>query len=181
MTGGKARPAGLPGRDECLKILRENGCSEDVVRHCEAVHSLAMKIARMCRANLDLVETGSMLHDVGRCRTHGMGHAVQGAKLAAGLKLSPMVVKIIERHIGAGITKKEAKALGLPERDYIPQTLEEKIVAHADNLISSSRRTTIEEAVSSLVRKGQHDAALRVLRLHEELSSICGMNVDDIV
>lgn len=181
MTGGKAKPAGLPGRDECLRILRESGCDEDVVKHCEAVHSLALKIAKKCRASIAVVETGSMLHDIGRCRTHGMDHAVQGAKLAAGLKLPPAVVRIIERHIGAGITKKEAKALGLPEKDYFPQTLEEKIVAHADNLISSSRRMTIEEAVSNLVRRGKHDAALRVLRLHEDLSAICGMNVDDIV
>jgi hypothetical protein len=51
-------------------------------------------------------------------------------------------------------------------------------VAHADNLLSGSRRTSIEEAVSHLARKGHHESALKVLRLHEELSEKCGTNVD---
>lgn len=180
MTGGKARQVELPSRDECLRLLRENGCPPDVIAHCEAVSELAVRVAKKCRANVELVEAGSLLHDLGRCRTHDMAHAVEGARLAKELKLPPQIVKIIERHIGAGITKKEAKKLGLPERDYTPQTLEEKIVAHADNLVSFSRRTKIEDAVGHLVRKGHHEAALRVLRLHEELSKACGMNIDDV-
>ncbi|OGS42680.1 MAG: HD domain-containing protein [Euryarchaeota archaeon RBG_16_62_10] len=170
----------MPSRDDCLRILRDHGCPQDVVSHCEAVSDLAVKIARKCRADVPLVESGSLLHDLGRCRSHKLDHAVRGAELASELKFPAAVVRIIERHIGAGITKKEAKALGLPERDYTPKTLEEKIVAHADNLISASRRTGIEEAVGHLVRKGHHEAALRVLRLHEELSAACRMNIDDI-
>lgn len=180
MTGAKGKTRGVPSRDECLAVLREHACNDEVVKHCVAVSALAVKIAKKCRANVQLVEAGAMLHDLGRCKTHGMAHAVEGAKLASKLGLPESVVKIIERHIGAGITAEEAQALGLPKKDYVPETLEEKIVAHADNLMSGDRRTSIKEAVSHLARKEQHDAAMRVLRLHEELSEACGANVDDI-
>lgn len=180
MTRAKGKARGLPSRDECLAILRERACDEEVVRHCVAVADLAVKMAKKCRANVELVAAGALLHDLGRCRTHGMAHAVEGAKIAVELNMPEPVVKIIERHIGAGITADEARALGLPNKDYVPETLEEKIVAHADNLMSGDRRTSIKDSVSHLVRKEQHDAAMRVLRLHEELSEICGTNVDDI-
>ncbi|MCU0851660.1 MAG: TIGR00295 family protein [Thermoplasmata archaeon] len=180
MTGARSEARELPSRDECLAILREHACNEEVIKHCVAVSALAVKIAKKCRADVALVEAGALLHDIGRCKTHGMAHAVEGAKLASKLGLPGPMVRIIERHIGAGITAEEAEALNLPKKDYVPQTLEEKIVAHADNLISGDRRTSIKDAVSHLARKEQHDAALRVLRLHEELSDICGSNIDDI-
>jgi uncharacterized protein (TIGR00295 family) len=178
LTGESAGARKLPDRDECLRLLREHGCDKDVIAHCEAVTDLALRMARKCRADLALVEAGALLHDLGRCRTHAMSHAVEGARLARELKLPDALCKIIERHVGAGITAKEAAEIGLPKKNYVPQTLEEKIVAHADNLLSGSRRTSIEEAVSHLARKGHHEAALKVLRLHEELSEKCSTNVD---
>lgn len=181
MTRGKAGAGRLPDRDECLRLLREHGCDEEVVRHCKAVSELAVKIARRCGADVRLVEAGGLLHDIGRCRTHSMAHAVEGARIASALGLPEPLVRIIERHIGAGLSPEEAVRLGLPKKDYTPVTLEEKIVAHADNLVSGARRTGIEEAVSDLVRKGEHEAALKVLRLHEELSQLCGLSLDKLL
>ncbi len=40
--------------------------------------------------------------------------------------------------------KKEAVELGLPEKDYIPSTIEEKIISHADNLIHGIEEVDIE-------------------------------------
>jgi uncharacterized protein (TIGR00295 family) len=139
-----------------------------------------VRIAKKCRADVELVKVGGLLHDLGRCKSHSMTHAVEGAKLAAELALPVPIVKIIERHIGAGITPREAERLGLPKKDYSPRSLEEKIVAHADNLISGTRRTNIEEAVANVARHGQHEAALKIMRLHEELSKVCGANIDNI-
>jgi uncharacterized protein (TIGR00295 family) len=177
----ETKGAKLPSRDEALDLLRQHGCGPDVVAHCEAVSALAVKIAKRCRAKVELVEIGGLLHDLGRCKSHTLTHAVEGAKLATELKLPETIVRIIERHIGAGITRKEAERLGLPKKDYTPRTLEEKIVAHADNLTSGSRRTGIEAAVAYVARKGEHEAALKIMRLHEELSKACGTNIDNIV
>jgi len=180
LTGAKVRHAALPSRDECLELLRECGCNDRVIAHCQAVSALAVKIARRCGGDVKLVEVGGLLHDLGRCKAHTIAHAVEGAKIARERKLPQALVYIIERHIGAGITKDEAKELGLPEKDYIPLTLEEKIVSHSDNLMSGTERTSINEAVAYLAREGQSKAALRMLALHKELSTICGMDLDEI-
>lgn len=180
MTVARPKKALLPSSDECMRVLREHSCDQEVISHCEAVSELAVRIAKRCRADVELVKVGGLLHDLGRCKSHTMSHAVEGAKLASELSLPDSIVKIIERHIGAGITPREAERLGLPRRDYTPRTLEEKIVAHADNLIPGTRRTSIEEAAASVARHGEHEAALRMMRLHEELSKACGVNIDEI-
>ncbi len=164
-----------------MEYLRQNGCDETVVKHCVAVSSLAVKIAKRCRANVQLVEIGALLHDLGRCRSHTLTHAVEGARVARSLKLSQELVRIIERHIGAGIKPEEAVKLGLPRRDYTPQTLEERIVAHSDNLISGDERTNVKEAAAYLIRSGQQDIARRILALHKDLSNSCGVDIDDIL
>jgi uncharacterized protein (TIGR00295 family) len=180
LTGGKAEARRLPTRDECIVLLQESGCDEQVIKHSLAVTELAVRIAKRSRADVDLVEVGGLLHDLGRCSSHSIDHAVKGAELAKKKKLPDSVVKIIERHIGGGISRSESKSLGLPQKDYTPQTLEEKIVSQADNLIAGTKRTTVKEAVGWLVRQGMQDPALKVLKLHEELSAVCGMNLDDI-
>jgi len=180
LTDGTARPVKVPSADECLRILSENGCEEAVVEHCRAVAQLSVRIAKRCGADQELVEAGALLHDIGRCRTHGIDHAVEGAKIARSMKLPPALVKVIERHIGGGISRAEAKRLGLPEKDYTPRTLEEMVVAHADNLFFGTERTSVSQAVSQLVRKGMDEPAARVLRLHKELSKACGCDVDTI-
>lgn len=178
MTG--KRPAKLPERDECLRILRDAGCSEEVIEHCIAVAELAVKMARRCEADVRLVEAGALLHDIGRGRTHGIAHAVEGADLAKDLGLPRGIVWIIERHIGGGITKGEAERLGLPARNYLPDSLEEKLVAHADNLIAGNTRVAVGSTVNDLVRRGLADSARRVVALHKEMSAACGMDVDRI-
>jgi uncharacterized protein (TIGR00295 family) len=181
LTGAKERHAKLPSRDECIELLRECGCNERVIAHCKAVSALAVKIAKHCGGDSKLVEIGGLLHDLGRCKAHTIAHAVEGAKIARERKLPEALANIIERHIGAGISKEEAKELGLPEKDYIPLTLEEKIVSHSDNLMSGVERTSINEAVAYLTREGQMQAALRMLALHKELSARCGIDLDEVV
>lgn len=180
MTDGTARPVKVPGSEACLRILADSGCGADVIEHCKAVARLAVRIARRCGADESLVEAGGLLHDLGRCRTHGIAHAVEGAKMATELKLPSPLVRIIERHVGAGIAKAEAESMGLPKKDYAPRTLEEKIVAHADNLFEGARRVPVSDSVYQLVRKGMDGPAEKVLRLHKELSEACGCDVDEI-
>ncbi|MCU0859115.1 MAG: HDIG domain-containing protein [Thermoplasmata archaeon] len=161
-------------------MLRANGCPENVIEHCEAVAELAVKIARRCGADPQLVEAGALLHDIGRCRTHSVMHAVEGAKTVSDMGLSPELVSIVERHIGAGLTRSDARQLGLPEKDYIPITLEEKVVAQADNLIAASGRVSLEVAIADVARRVSPEAASRIRALHEELSRACGVDLDEI-
>jgi len=170
----------LPNPKECIRLLQEAGCSQEVINHCKAVRDIALKIANYTNADKNLVEVGALLHDIGRSKTHGIFHAVEGVKIAKKLGLSVDIINIIERHIGAGLSADVAKSLGLPKKDYIPITLEEKIVCHADNLIDNSKFKKIEFEVERALRDGHKDYALRLVRLHKELSDICGIDLDKI-
>lgn len=172
-------------RKECLEILKKVGCSEIVINHCFVVTELALKIAKKAienntKVNLELVETGALLHDIGRAKTDSIEHALEGAKIASELKLNEKVVNIIERHIGGGISKDEALKLGLPPKDYMPISLEEKIVAHSDNLIANDKKQSITDAYEKLKEKGKEDVAKKILLLHKELSKICGVDLDKV-
>lgn len=170
----------IPNPRQCLRLLRKAGCSDDVINHCEAVRKVAVRIAKKAHANIQLVEAGALLHDIGRSKIQGIMHGVEGAKIATELGLPLSIVNIIERHVGAGIPKEEAIILGLPPKDYMPITLEEKIVAHADNLIENDREHPIEKEVEKALQKGHTKHAERLMELHRELSQRCGMDLNDI-
>lgn len=170
----------LPSPDQCRRLLKTTGCSDDVIAHCEAVRSLAVLIARKAEADCALVEVGALLHDIGRSQTQGMRHAIEGARIAQDLGLPTEVVLIIERHMGAGIPRAEAVRLGLPERDYVPRTLEEKIVAHADNLIDNEHRQPISREIEKALQKRRPQLAARLRALHAELSERCGQDLDTL-
>lgn len=131
-----------------------------------------MKIAaNFDYADEDLIRKGALLHDIGRSRTHGITHAIEGVEIAKRYGYSEDVLNIIERHIGAGITEQEAEKLGLPKKSYVPQTLEEKIVAHADNLISGSDEVDLDFVIKKWKRniEDSDDNIERLIKLDNEL------------
>lgn len=149
---------------DAIDFLISSGCSSDVIEHCKTVAEYARKIAinirksaqkrgRTINIDIDVVFLGGLLHDIGRSKTHGIDHAVAGAVIAIENDFGDKIVNIIERHIGAGITMEEAVVLGLPEKDYLPVTIEEKIVAHADNLVFGNKIGTPDEMVYNLRKK----------------------------
>jgi uncharacterized protein len=168
----------LTTRDDAVKLLEESGCAPNVIQHCREVASLAIEVAVNIKiagheVNLELVEVGALLHDLGRCRTHGITHAVEGFELAKSSGVEPEVAEILKRHIGAGISKEEARQLGLPEDDYFPRSLEEKIVTHADNLVKGTKRITIDERIA-LMRKKEvsEQVILRIKSLADEIEEL---------
>jgi uncharacterized protein len=176
----------LPSPQTALKLLSEVGCSKRVIAHCKAVSALAVKFAKACESrgltvDVNLVEVGALLHDIGRSKTHGVDHAVVGVEIARSLNLPESIISIIECHIGGGISADEAKKLGLPVKDYFPVTLEEKLVSYADKLIAGSRVVPIERTIEQFARKlgDGHPAIDRIIRLHKELFPLIGdLNAD---
>lgn len=167
--------------EEALRILKEVGCPIDVIKHCEAVANMAVEIAKKCLrngvpVNINLVQIGALLHDIGRSKTHSVHHAVVGAEIARSLGLPEPVIRIIERHVGGGISAEEALKLGWPNKNYVPETIEEKIVAYADKLIEGSRVVSIDETIERFKNElgKNHPAIERIKRLHNEISRICG-------
>lgn len=149
-----------------------------MIEHCKGVASLAVEIANKAKAaghnvNPELVEIGALLHDFGRCKTHKIDHAVEGYRLARNRGIEPEISEIIKRHIGAGISKEEARMLGLPEDDYFPRSLEEKIVAHADNLVKGTSRITVAER-TALMRQQEvpENVIKRINKLAEDVEGL---------
>jgi uncharacterized protein len=166
---------------EALNILVKIGCSESVICHCKSVSDLATRIAMSMRkrgvnVDVELVSTGALLHDIGRSKTHKIDHGVQGAKIAVDFGLLKSIVRIIEVHIGSGITSEEAERLGIPKKDYLPQTLEEKVVSYADMLIENCTEVSYEIAFQHFTELlgSSHPSINRFKNLHEELQQLMG-------
>jgi uncharacterized protein len=156
-----------------VEVLIAAGCSRDVVAHCIAVSTTAVALAGRVKVLLDreLVRQGGLFHDIGRARTHGIDHAVAGVAIARELGFSKQLVLIIERHIGAGIPAAEAVRLGLPQKDYLPLTVEEKIVSYADNLTSGVREMPFYEALDRFknILGPDHEGIELFIKQHHEI------------
>ncbi len=132
------------GNSRLLHILTE---------HSEAVRDLALEIA--CNRNLDVdrefIAEAAMLHDIGivKCDAPSIScfgtlpyicHGTEGARILR-LEGLPRHALVAERHTGAGISASEivARNLPIPPRDYLPISLEEKLICYADKFYSKSR------------------------------------------
>lgn len=140
------------------------------MRHSRQVADKALDIAR--RQNLDLptteVETAAMLHDIGIFLTdapdigcHGskpyICHGILGAELLRREGIDEKYARVAERHTGAGLTIDDitSQNLPLPVKDYLPETMLEKLVCYADKFYSKSgemQEKTVESIRHSLKR-----------------------------
>ncbi|MDD2961250.1 MAG: HD domain-containing protein [Muribaculaceae bacterium] len=144
-----------------------------LICHSAQVAEYAMGIIKakgLANIDKDFVYEAAMLHDIGIYQTNApsiycfgsepyLCHGIIGAKLlrAEGLNRHALVC---ERHIGAGLTAAEIKeqSLPLPMVDYLPQTIEEKLVCYADNFFSKSKiapAKTIADVKSQMSRYGE--------------------------
>ena len=180
MKGKMIQMHDIPSSEQCIHLLEKAGCSKKVINHCQAVRDVAVKIAQCTQADIKLVEAGALLHDIGRSNTHDIHHAIEGAHIAESYDLPNEIVRIIERHIGAGLSADTAASLGLPRKNYLPETLEEKIVCHADNLLDDCTRQPIEHEVEQALNDGKKEYAMQLVQLHHELSTLCGKDLNTI-
>ena len=66
-----------------LELLRKENTPENVIEHCKAVCRKAMKIAsNFDDVDCELIRKGALLHDIGRSKTHGITHAIEGVEIA---------------------------------------------------------------------------------------------------
>ena len=170
----KYYPAGTRRRDIYMK-------------HCRQVADKALEIARRKALPLDEddIVTGAMLHDIGIALTdapgidchgtlHYMCHCTAGADLLRREGFDERFARIAERHTGAGITADEVAASGLPVpvRDYLPETLLERLICYADKFYSKSgdmKENPLERVIDSM-SKFTPATLSRFNALHAEFS-----------
>jgi uncharacterized protein/tRNA (cytidine56-2'-O)-methyltransferase len=170
----------VPDESSCIRILREAGCKNRVVVHCCTVAAVAEEMLNKISADRMLVMAGALLHDIGRSVDNGIMHAVIGSVMIKDLGYPEELVEIIKKHTGAGLDEIDAAEMGLPPGDYMPRTIEERMVAHADNLVSDSMVVGHRHSVEKLRNKGAIRGADRMEALHWELSRMYGMDLDVI-
>ncbi len=146
---------------------------EILIKHSQAVAEKALKIAKKFPSvDKDFIYSASLLHDIGVIFTYipelnpegkypYIAHGYLGREILEKEGL-PRHALVCERHIGVGITKEEIrrKKLPLPERDMVPLSLEEKIIAFADKFYSKHpggiiKENTVEEILSNLKKHGE--------------------------
>lgn len=166
-----------PSEKEAIALHRKCGSNDRIVRHCLTVARvadiLAEEFSRRGRpVDAGATLAGALLHDIGRSQVQTVRHGVEGAKIVEREGVDMKVVEIIRRHVGAGISNEEAKRLGLPDLDYIPTSLEERIVCFADKMVDGEKVRPFEEEVRRFAAKGHDVARLRALKrgLQEELA-----------
>lgn len=128
----------LPPLQDAQNLLNRTVSDPQVLEHCQATRQKALQIARRVASkipvNLHVLELGALLHDIGRARIHDVTHGFVGGQILLEHGYPVSLVLIVERHVLGGFTALEAKVLGLPRRDFLPQSWEEKIVCIADKL-----------------------------------------------
>lgn len=157
-----------------LDFFEELNCSPFLIQHSKAVMKKAINLAISLnsKVNLELVKKGALLHDVGRCQSNEIDHAIIGANILRNRGESSEVVMIVERHIGAGITSEEAIIMGLPLKSYEPVTIEEKIVSHADNLVHGTEEVNLDFVIKKWkdMMGEDHPSINRLKKLHYEVT-----------
>lgn len=170
----------IPDREFALDLLRRLKIPLSVRRHSEKVADKALEIAdKITRTNVDknLIEIGALLHDVGRTKTHGFRHALIGGKILRERGFSINLARICETHILGGLDKEDAKRFGLPEKDYLPKTLEEKIICLADKHMAGTREVTIKERFERWFQKYGRSRILlkskkRIEQIQQDIESL---------
>lgn len=148
--------------------------------HSERVGEKAVALARDCgladRVDLQHLFDAAMLHDIGvvECDAPGIFcygsrpyicHGVAGAEILRREGIDESFAQVCERHTGAGISEEDIreKGLPLPPGNYMPQTLEERLICYADKFYSKSSHPEVEKPMerveASMQRLG--DATLR--------------------
>ena len=174
----------IPSEGEAMAIHAKYKTGVYIVRHCQAVAMAALIMAdraehRGLAVDKGAVIAGALLHDIGRTKSQTVMHGVQGAEILEEEGVDKKVVEIVRRHVGAGISSEEAKKLGLPDFDYIPRTLEEKIVCFADKMVDADKVRPFGEEVHRFTAKS-HDVG-RLLALKRGLADELGEDPEKLI
>lgn len=129
------------------------------------------------KIDIDLIASGSILHDIGafefmknfdRKQINYLKHGIIGAEILKNEGLTKQAL-ICEKHIGAGLSKKYIieNNLPLPKKDFLPITLEQKIICYADKFHSKSGKKDDLTSIKKEMNKFGKEPLRRFLELEK--------------
>ncbi|MCG3120416.1 MAG: hypothetical protein ALAOOOJD_03119 [bacterium] len=134
--------------------------------------------------DMTFIYEAAMLHDIGifRCAAHEIlctgsepyiRHGLLGREIleAEGW---PRHALVCERHTGAGISQQDViqQQLPLPRRDYLPESLEEKIICLADRFYSKTPHKLFREKKLHKIHQKMHGWGPEVVKRFESLCDL---------
>lgn len=159
-----------------------------LLRHSKQVAERAVEICMAhpeWKADTAFVHEASMLHDIGIFLCHApkifcfgkepyIRHGFLGGQLLreAGL---PKHARVAERHTGSGLTVTQIlrQNIQLPPKDWMPETIEEKVICYADKFFSKSNpdRIATSEQIRQQMEHFSPEALDNWLLLEQQMSS----------
>ena len=169
----KIKDSVLPSKAEVIFLFKKLGLPHNIINHVQAVARKAIKMSHAIKnlpINLELVKIGALLHDIGRLKSHNFDHSELGGEIIRKLGFSEKLARIAETHILGGLTKEDAIELGLTPKDYMPRSIEEKIVCLADKYHIGTKKVNINERFQKWFdRYGETELLLKSKKRVEDL------------
>jgi len=179
--------------DDALILLHRYGGNQVWIRHCKAVACVAARVGALMEAKYDLdvayLKAGALLHDIGRYKTHDpIMHGVEGYRLLTTLGHHDEAF-ICASHVLCGLPRSEASGFGLPDQDFLPVTMEQRLVPMIDSLVEFDRPTTLEKRVLSINQRyhgntwflgRMEQAAAKARGLLDELNLDLGISLEQV-
>jgi uncharacterized protein len=148
-------------QEEIYKLHQKYSAGENqelllnlVWNHSLCVRDIAIQLVenlskKNIKINKELVEIGALVHDIGCYGCYEflrnnvepyIKHGVRGYEILKQEGFDEEITRMAAIHLGVGLVKENVIANNLPleHKDYIPITLEEELVAYADNFHSKS-------------------------------------------
>jgi len=148
------KPSNLCSYQGAYSLLNKYGRGASWIKHCLAVSSLATYLSNIFISrypvNIEFVRTASLLHDIGRFKTHDpILHGVEGYKLLSELGYEAEAF-MCASHILFGLNSSEALQYSLPRNDFIPTSFEERLIPLVDFSVEHDRPVLLRERFEHL-------------------------------
>lgn len=171
----------IPGDKEIRALHEKHAPSPEafelVYTHCEIVCDIAEQLLSRSATglNVDLVRSGSLLHDIGVYHLYDTGgqldhsryiqHGLLGHELLSGEGFPEAIARFCSRHTGVGLSCDDVRnqELPLPVADYSAESGEELLVMYADKFHSKTEPPvfiTAESYAVSVRRFGEEKVAV---------------------
>ena len=163
------------------KYSKEEESFEAILNHSLIVLSKSIEIINRKKLynkiDFDLIISGCLLHDVGVFSVKNSGldvtkkvdylrHGILGGKILRNEGFYKEAL-ITERHIGSGLSKEYIMQnnLPLPKKDFLPITLEQKLICYADKFHSKSGKIDTIDSIKKEMKGFGKEPLRRFLEL----------------
>lgn len=154
-----------------------------IYEHCQIVAEIAAWCVQQKNLSVDddLLRASCLLHDIGTYAlfdAKGLDgnehnykqHAVFGAALALEEGFDSKIADNIRTHVLMGLTKKEIIEgnFGMPQKDYLPETIEARLLCYADRFHSKQPIFNSYDTFLERLEKGLPEQAKKLRQSAEE-------------